>query len=104
MKRFDKWITAYEQTISKKDWKAEEEENKSLNNLLKTYEQKKKELEIMITKEQSGKHKSHLTLGVIMLTATILLFKEAKEVPFSQEIFDEKNRANPLNVFYPLKM
>ena len=103
MKRLDNWLTNYEQAIQKKDWKGEESENKALNNLMKEYEQKKKEIEAMITKEQSIKYKSHLMLGNIMLTATILLFKETKEISFSQEIFDEKNRANPLNVFYPLK-
>src|SRR3989338_578464 len=103
MKQLDNWLTSYEQAIQKKDWKAEDSENKSLSNLIKEYEQKKREIEAMIIKEQAVKHKSHLMLGNIMLTATILLFKETKEVPFSQEVFDEKNRANPLNVFYPLK-
>ncbi|MBI5002788.1 hypothetical protein HZC31_05350 [Candidatus Woesearchaeota archaeon] len=103
MKRLDSWLSSYEQAIQKKDWKTEESENKSLNNLMKEYEQKKKEIEAMIVKEQAVKYKSHLMLGNIMLTATILLFKETKEVSFSQEIFDEKNRANPLNPFYPLK-
>ncbi len=104
MKRLDSWLTNYEQAIQKKDWKAEDSENKSLNNLMKEYEQKKKEVEVMITKEQSMKYKSHLMLGNIMLTATILLFKETKEISFSKEIFDEKNRANPLNPFYPLRV
>src|SRR3989338_4307137 len=103
MKQLDSWLTNYEQAIQKKDWKAEESENKSLNNLIKEYEQKKKEIEAMIVKEQVVKYKSHLMLANIMLTATILLFKETKEISFSQKIFDEKNRANPLNVFYPLK-
>ena len=103
MKRLDNWLTNYEQAIQKKDWKGEESENKALNNLMKEYEQKKKEVEVMITKEQRVRYKSQLMLGNIMLSATILLFKETKEISFSQEIFDEKNRANPLNVFYPLK-
>ncbi len=103
MKRLDNSLTTYEKAIQKKDWKAEEQENKSLNNLMKEYEQKKKEIEAMIVKEQAVKYKSHLMLGNIMLTATIFLFKEAKEISYSQEIFDEKNRANPLNPFYPLK-
>ncbi len=101
MKRFNGWITRYGQFVQKKDWKAEEQENKALFVLLKDYEQKKKELEGMIALEESVNYKSHLMLGLIMVTATILLFKETKEVAFSQEIFDAKNRANPLNVFYP---
>lgn len=104
MKRFDECITAYEQIVQKKDWKAEEQENKAINNLLKEYEQKKKKLEMLIANEKSIKYKSHLMFGVIILTATILLFKETKEIPYSEEIFDEKNRVNPLNPFYPLKV
>src|SRR3989338_126905 len=55
MKRLDNWLTNYEQAIQKKDWKGEESENKALNNLMKEYEQKKKEIEAMITKEQRVK-------------------------------------------------
>ena len=104
MKQFDGWSGHYQQVIPMKDWKAEEHENKALTTLLKEYEQKKKEIEGMIAKETSVKYKSHLMLGLIMLTATILLFKETKEVPFSKEIFDVGNRANPLNVFYPFRI
>ena len=102
MKRFDVWIVGYEQIVQKKEWKAEEQKNKALFVLLKEYEQKKKELEGMIAMEESVKYKSHLMLGLIMVTATTLLFKDTKEVSFSKEIFDGKNRASPLNVFYPL--
>jgi hypothetical protein len=58
----------------------------------------------MIAMEESVKYKSHLMLGLIMMTATILLLKKPKEVVFFQEIFDEKNRSNPLNVFYPFNL
>ncbi|MEK6920693.1 MAG: hypothetical protein AABX82_02325, partial [Nanoarchaeota archaeon] len=104
MKRFDDWILGYEQLVQKKDWKTEERENKALHLLLKEYEQKKKELEGMIAKEMSITYKSHMMLGLIMLTATILLFKETKEVAFSKDIFDGNNRCNPLNVFYPFRI
>jgi hypothetical protein len=104
MKRFDRWLTQYEQAVQKKEWKTEEQQNKALFVLLKEYEQKKKQFEEMIAMEESVKYKSHLMLGLIMMTATILLLKKPKEVVFFQEIFDEKNRANPLNVFYPFNL
>lgn len=102
MKKFDNWLTSYEQAIQTKNWKSEEQENKALNVLLKEYEKKKKELELLTAKEERIKYKAHLMLGVIMITATILLFKETKEISYSKEIFEQ--RASPLNPFYPFKL
>src|SRR3989338_3079372 len=45
MKQFDGWLGHYQQVIPTKDWKGEENENKSLNNLMKEYGQKNKEIE-----------------------------------------------------------
>ncbi len=101
MKRFDSWLTTYEEAIQKKVWKAEDQKNKAINTIMKEYMQKRQDIENTIANEQSIKYKSHLTLGLIMLTATILLFKETKEVLYKIEIFDENNRENPLNPFYP---
>ncbi len=104
MKEFEIWLVIYKTNIQNKDWKKEEACNKALEILLDKYEEKKKEIEQLLKKETEIKNKATLMLALLILTATLLLFKETKRIKYNKEIFDEKNRSNPLNPFYPFKL
>lgn len=104
MIEFGRLISQYEAVIEKKDWKQEEQHNKDLTQILKFYEHKKKQIEQQIRKQKDSKHQAHLMLGNIILTTTLLLFKEAKEIPYDKKIFEPKKSYNPLNPLYPLTL
>lgn len=104
MIEFGRWISQHEAVIEKKDWKQEEQHNKDLTQILKFYEHKKKQIEQQIRKQKDSKHQAHLMLGNIILTTTLLLFKEAKEIPYDKKIFEPKKNYNPLNPLYPLTL
>jgi len=73
-----------------------------IKKIISKYELEKKELALLVKKQQL-RDASYTTLALIILTATILLFKEAKDVAFDENIFSGENRYNPLNPFFPLK-
>ncbi len=70
--------------------------------LMKAYNEKKNELQKLL-KNQPIREASYIISIIIILTLTILLFREVKLVTYDKEVFSEKNRYNPLNPFFPLK-
>lgn len=102
MNQFDTWLIRYKNSIQTKNWEEEKHCNTVLVQLLRKYEKKKTEIEHAITNEKEMKNKATLMLAQIILTTTILLFKETKRINVDKEIFSEQ-RYNPLNPFFPLK-
>ena len=100
---FTKWLFYYNSVVQDKNLEGEKRCNESLHTLLTHYEKKNKQLRKMLNAKDIKKF-SYLMLGILILTATILLFKETEEIKFNKEIFNHKNRHNPLNPFFPLKM
>jgi hypothetical protein len=103
MKEFEIWLAIYKTNIQSKDWGKEEACNKSLEILLDKYEKKKKEIEQLLKKETEIKNKATLMLALLILTTTLLLFKETRRIKYNKEIFSEQ-RYNPLNPFFPFKL
>lgn len=102
MNQFDTWLIRYKKSIQTKNWEEEKHCNTVLVQLLKKYEKKKTEIEHAITKEKETKNKATLMLAQIILTTTILLFKETRRIEYDKEIFSE-GRYNSLNPFFPFK-
>lgn len=103
METFQEWLQMYEKSIQTKNWKEEQKANMQLKKIIIEYEKEKKKWEQRAAKEKELRDKATMVLAILLLTATILLFKETKEVAYDTDIFGEKNRWNPLNPFFPLK-
>lgn len=103
MQTFQEWLQGYEKIIQTKDWKEEQKANTALKKIITEYEKETKKWEQRAAKEKELRDKATMMLAILLLTATILLFKETKEVVYDAEIFGEKNRWNPLNPFFPLR-
>lgn len=103
MQTFQDWLQMYEKAVQKREGKEEQNANTSLKKILLQYEKEKKRWEQRAAKEKELRDKATMILAILLLTATILLFKETKEVVYDAEIFGEKNRWNPLNPFFPLR-
>lgn len=103
MQTFQEWLQGWEKTIETKNEKEEQKAKTALKKIIIEYEKEKKKWEQRAAKEKELRDKATMMLAILLLTATILLFKETKEVAYDAEIFGEKNRWNPLNPFFPLR-
>jgi hypothetical protein len=99
---FTHWLRYYKSIVEHHNLRDEEKSTTALQQLLEKYEHYLASLRKLLP-EKPLKTQSSLYLGVILLTATLLLFKDVKPIPFYKNIYRKENRYNPLNPFFPFK-